>query len=52
ATPSLFDKEEQEVSNTSHKEMVNLNLQNSSDGSLIDKIVIFYRNGTFKIYEN
>jgi len=49
-TPSLFDNEKPEKSNIQNKEAVNF--PKTSDTASIEKIVIFYRNGTFKIYEN
>ncbi len=51
-TPSLFDSENENEIEKPQAEKAKLNLPDSPNKGLIDKIVIFYRNGTFKIYEN
>ena len=51
---SLFSEKENESEKIVPKTLINDNLKNGSEQSIqqdeIDKIVIFYKNGTFKLY--
>lgn len=49
STPTLFDTNTNDT-NTVEKQLNTTNQSNTSDREEIEKIVIFYKNGTFKSY--
>ncbi|PKP25539.1 MAG: transcriptional regulator [Bacteroidetes bacterium HGW-Bacteroidetes-2] len=50
--PSLFDVDKAMITDKFQKEIENGSTKQATENFPIEKIVIFYKNGSFKLYEN
>lgn len=52
SSPSLFEVEHPKITDKDQQKMESIRNNKDSENLLIEKIIIFYKNGTFKLYEN